>query len=60
MRVPVSGSSFDALFIAFCKWLLFGGEGKISDNTPEDQEKRIKYNDLIANCVILNNTVAPS
>ena len=25
--------------------------------TPEDQEKRIKYNDLIANCVILNNTV---
>ncbi len=44
-------------FNAFCKWLLFGGEGKISDNTPEDQEKRIKYNDLIANCVILNNTV---
>ena len=44
-------------FNAFCKWLLFGGEGKISDTTPEDQEKRIKYNDLIANCVILNNTV---
>ncbi len=44
-------------FNAFCKWLLFGGEGKISDNMPEDQEKRIKYNDLIANCVILNNTV---
>jgi Tn3 transposase DDE domain len=44
-------------FNAFCKWLLFGGEGKIADITPEDQEKRIKYNDLIANCVILNTTV---
>src|SRR6266566_1907239 len=33
-------------FNAFCKWLLFGGEGKISDNMPEDQEKRIRYSML--------------
>lgn len=44
-------------FNAFSKWLFFGGEGKITDQTPEEQEKRIKYNDLVANAVILNNTV---
>jgi TnpA family transposase len=47
-------------FNAFSKWLFFGGEGRISDNTPEEQEKRIKYTDLVANCVILNNTVEMS
>jgi hypothetical protein len=44
-------------FHAFCKWLFFGGEGRITDQTPEEQEKRIKYNTLLANAVVLHNTL---
>jgi hypothetical protein len=36
----------------FAKWLFFGGEGVIADNDPEEQEKMIKYNDLVATAVI--------
>lgn len=39
----------------FTKWLFFGGEGVIAENDPEEQEKRIKYTDLIANALILQN-----
>ena len=39
----------------FSKWLFFGGDGIISENDPEEQEKRIKYNDLVANAVIFQN-----
>lgn len=41
----------------FSKWLFFGGEGVISNNDPEEQEKIIKYNDLIANAVIFHNVI---
>jgi TnpA family transposase len=41
----------------FSKWLFFGGEGIIADNDPEEQEKVIKYNDLVANAVIFQNVV---
>ncbi len=41
----------------FSKWFFFGGEGVIATNDPEQQEKTIKYNDLIANAVILRNVV---
>jgi TnpA family transposase len=41
----------------FSKWLFFGGEGIITDNDPEEQEKAIKYNDLVANAVIFQNVV---
>lgn len=41
----------------FSKWLFFGGEGIIADNDPEEQEKVIKYNDLVANSVIFHNVV---
>lgn len=39
----------------FSKWFFFGGEGIIADNDPEQQEKAIKYNDLVANAVIFQN-----
>ena len=39
------------------KQLLFGGEGIIAENDPEEQEKRVKYNDLVANALILHNVV---
>ena len=31
------------------------GEGVIADNDPEEQEKVIKYNDLVANALIFQN-----
>lgn len=39
----------------FSKWLFFGGESVIADNDPEEQEKAIKYNDLVANAIIFQN-----
>ncbi|MEG0672316.1 Tn3 family transposase [Clostridium sp.] len=41
----------------FSKYFSFGGEGIISENDPDEQEKRIKYNDLVSNAVILQNVV---
>ena len=41
----------------FTKWISFGGEGVIGTPDPEEQEKRVKYTDLVANAVILQNTV---
>lgn len=34
-----------------------GGDGVIAENDPEEQEKRIKYNDLVANAVIFQNVI---
>jgi hypothetical protein len=41
----------------FAKWIFFGGDGVISDNDPEEQERRLKYNDLVANAAIFQTTV---
>ena len=41
----------------FSKWFGFGGFGIIAHNDPIEQEKMIKYNDLIANAVIFHNVV---
>ncbi len=40
---------------AFSKWLFFGGDGVLSENDPEEQEKRMKFNELLANSLILQN-----
>ncbi len=40
-------------YYAFSKWLFFGTEGVITDNDPVEQEKHVKYTDLIANAVML-------
>lgn len=39
----------------FAKWLSFGGD-VIPQNDPDEQQKRLRYNDLIAAAVILQNT----
>jgi TnpA family transposase len=44
-------------FNGFSKWLFFGDDGKIKHNDPVEQEKRIKYNDLISNLVMLHNLI---
>lgn len=41
----------------FSKWLFIGSEWGITGNDPEEQEKVIKYNDLVANAVIFHNVV---
>lgn len=40
----------------FSKWLSFGGD-VIAENDPDEQQKRLRYNDLVAAAVILQNTV---
>ncbi len=47
-------------FNGFAKWALFGGEGVIAENRREEQRKIIKFNHLVANCVILYNVFVVS
>ena len=44
----------------FAQWIFFGGEGILAENDPEEQEKLIKYNDLVANALIFQNVVEVS
>ncbi len=41
----------------FLDWLSFGGDGVIRVNDPVEQEKRIKYLNLVANTVMLQNVI---
>jgi len=41
----------------FTAWLRFGSHGIITHNAPDEHEKRIKYNDLVASAQILPNVV---
>lgn len=40
----------------FAKWFSFGGE-VIAENDPDEQQKHIRYNDLLASAVILQNVL---
>jgi TnpA family transposase len=42
-------------FNDFVKWLAFGGGGVITENDRGEQRKVIKYNHLLANCLIFHN-----
>jgi TnpA family transposase len=42
---------------AFSDWILFGSKVIVASNDPDQMEKAIKYNALIANCIVLQNTV---
>ncbi|SFP68381.1 Tn3 family transposase [Salibacterium halotolerans] len=44
-------------FHGFSEWLSFGGKGIIATNDPEQQEKIIKYNELVSNALIFHNVV---
>ena len=41
---------------SFSKWLSFGGD-VIAENDPDEQQKRLRYIDLVAAAVILQNAV---
>ncbi|NBE79423.1 Tn3 family transposase [Micromonospora sp. NEAU-HG-1] len=44
-------------FHGFAKWLSFGHDGILADNDPDQQEKVVKFNELLANCAIYSTTL---
>ena len=53
-----AASNKSEAFNRFAQWLSFGGEfSGIASNNRDEMRKRIKYNHLIANCVIFHNVV---
>jgi TnpA family transposase len=42
-------------FNGFTKWLAFGSDATVAANNRDEQRKIIKYNHLVANCVIFYN-----
>lgn len=44
-------------FNGFSACLRFGNDGVIADNDPAEQEKMIKFNSLLANCVIFHTAL---
>lgn len=55
-QITASTNKVEA-YNGFSKWLFFGSDGIITENDPIEQEKRIKYNELITNSVIFQNVV---
>ena len=47
-------------FNGFAQWAAFGGDGTILSNDRDEQRKIIKYNHLVANCVIFHNVFSIS
>jgi TnpA family transposase len=41
----------------FAHWLSFGNNGVLANNDPDEQEKLIKFNTLLANLVIFHNAL---
>jgi TnpA family transposase len=39
----------------FCAWICFAMGGLMAENNPEEQQKRIRYTDIIANALMLQN-----
>lgn len=53
----MAGTNKVEAYHGFAKWLHFGWDGLIQETDPEEQEKRIKYNDLVANAVAIQNVI---
>lgn len=41
----------------FIKWAFFGGAGVIAENDPVEQDKRMKYKQLVGNIIMFQNVV---
>lgn len=54
-RLIQSATNKSEAFNRFIQWAAFGGHGLIAQNNRDEQRKIIKYNHLIANCLILHN-----
>lgn len=55
-QITATANKMEA-YNGFIKWILFGAEGTITENDPIEQEKRIKYAEVVANAIILHNVV---
>ena len=55
-RVTAATNKVEA-YNGYTGWLLFGNQGVIADNDPAEQEKTIKFNQLLANCAIFHTTI---
>lgn len=56
-QITVTTNKVEA-YNGFSKWFYFGGEGPtMAEDDPVEMEKRIKYNDLVANAAALHNVV---
>jgi TnpA family transposase len=56
-RQIISVTTIIESFNHLINWLFFGGQGIIQHNDPVEQEKRIKYNEVLANAVMVMNVV---
>ncbi|MEM9409749.1 MAG: transposase, partial [Planctomycetota bacterium] len=54
-RVIHAATNKSEAFNRFAKWVSFGGDATIRENDRDKQRKLIKYNHLVANCLILHN-----
>jgi len=57
-RVIQAATNKSEAFNGFVQWLFFGGERLIAENDRDRQRKLIKYNHLVANCLIIHNVQA--
>jgi hypothetical protein len=57
-RVIQAATNKSEAFNRFVQWLFFGEEAIITSNDRAKQRQRIKYNHLIANCLIFHNAHA--
>jgi hypothetical protein len=57
-RVIQAATNKSESFNRFVQWLFFGGEGLIAENDRDQQRELIKYNHLVANCLIFHNVQA--
>jgi TnpA family transposase len=55
-RVTAATNKVEA-YNGFSAWLRFGNAGVIADNDPAEQEKIIKFNSLLANCVVFHTAL---
>lgn len=55
-----SATNKSEAFNGFSQWIAFGNDGTISTNDRDEQRKIIKYNHLIANCIIFHNVFSLS
>lgn len=38
-------------------WIIFGSRYLVASSDPDEMEKAVKHNDLIANCIMLQNVI---
>ncbi len=56
LRTMIQGAlNKSEAFNGFIKWISFGSAGMIPSNNRDEQRKIIKYNHLVANCLIFYN-----